>query len=455
MNKKILFILIALFILLRIPSLFEPYWHGDEGITLTVGQTIARGAVLYRDITDNKTPLLYFIAALAGNLFNFKLITLVFSLGALITFIRVRDMMIRSPEYISLLLFAVLASTPLLEANIANAEIYMVLPIIVSVIAYMKKRYVLAGVLGAFSFLLKPPGMFEVGALMLHALLTDKYYKSVISKIAFGFSIPIAVISIYFLSVGGLSSFVSEAFVSNILYTGSWYLITDPKVWMMIKLGGLGAFVWYLVRSKRLYQSSELLLYLWLLFSLFGATLSNRPYSHYLIQIVPPVSLLLGSILRKNYRKAPAVILLGAVIFFCIVQFKLHGGTLYYTYSYYSQFHNPAFFDQRVTVTDEVTDYMLKNTRENEPIFVWSDNSLIYAKTKRPAATKYVSAYHVAGNADREEEVMDTLQKNSPRVIVITKPIDHTFKSLLLFVEMRYNLAVTTDQFDIYELKSD
>jgi len=60
-----------------------------------------------------------------------------------------------------------------------------------------------------------------------------------------------------------------------------------------------------------------------------------------------------------------------------------------------------------------------------------------------------------AGNADREEEVMDTLQKNSPRVIVITKPIDHTFKSLLLFVEMRYNLAVTTDQFDIYELKSD
>ncbi len=54
-----LLIIILLMILLRIPSLFEPYWYGDEGIYLTLGQAIRKGLLLYRDIHDNKPPLLY------------------------------------------------------------------------------------------------------------------------------------------------------------------------------------------------------------------------------------------------------------------------------------------------------------------------------------------------------------------------------------------------------------
>lgn len=451
--KKLLVLFVVIFVLLRIPSLFEPYWHGDEGITLTVGQSIANGAVLYQDITDNKTPILYFVAALSDTLFIFKLITLIVSTGALLTFMQVRTLLLGKTEYVSIVLFVLLAGTPLIEANIANAEIYMLLPTTLSILFYLKKQYVLAGVFGSLSFLLKPPGVMEMGALVVHAFFTNKKYWARIFKMAYGFFMPVVLIGLYFLLLGGFEPFIQEAFINNIFYTGSWRLLMDPKLWMVVKLVTLGIFLGFLYRSKKSYSSSELLIYLWLVFSLFGATLSNRPYPHYLIQIIPPVALLAGSIYLKKYHAPAATALLAAVLFFCIIQFRLHPGAFHYSYQYYTQFTNPLFFDQKVLVTEKVADHVLRNTAEGEPIFVWSDNSLIYAKTERPPATKYVSAYHITGNESREKEVIKTLTNNPPRLLVITQPIDHPFDALLEYAAMRYNLAVEDNQFRIYELK--
>ena len=49
-------ILFLMFLILRIPSLFEPYWYGDEGIYLVLGQAIRKGVTLYSHIHDNKPP---------------------------------------------------------------------------------------------------------------------------------------------------------------------------------------------------------------------------------------------------------------------------------------------------------------------------------------------------------------------------------------------------------------
>src|SRR3989344_3742093 len=58
--------LVVFSVVLRITSWFEPYWYGDEGIYLVLGQALRRGLVFYRDIHDNKPPLLYLLAAVAG-----------------------------------------------------------------------------------------------------------------------------------------------------------------------------------------------------------------------------------------------------------------------------------------------------------------------------------------------------------------------------------------------------
>src|SRR3990167_6055899 len=59
-------IILGVVVFLRVPSLFEPYWYGDEGIYLTIGRAMRGGMELYKEVHDNKPPLLYVVAAIAG-----------------------------------------------------------------------------------------------------------------------------------------------------------------------------------------------------------------------------------------------------------------------------------------------------------------------------------------------------------------------------------------------------
>src|SRR3990167_10011079 len=81
-----LVIVLLIVTLLRIPSLFEPHWYGDEGIYLTLGMAVRQGLTLYRDIHDNKPPLLYLVAAVAGTQFWFKFILMLLHLTTIVAF---------------------------------------------------------------------------------------------------------------------------------------------------------------------------------------------------------------------------------------------------------------------------------------------------------------------------------------------------------------------------------
>jgi hypothetical protein len=321
------------------------------------------------------------------------------------------------------------------------------------VISYVQKRYVLAGVFGALSFLLKPPGLVEMGALGFHILMTNSHRFKALKQLAGGFMLPIAMVSIYFLLAGGFSSFITEAFINNVLYTGSWQLITDPTVWMGIKLTGLVVFTVYVWQNKKSYTTNELLLYLWLVFSLFGVTLSNRPYLHYLIQLVVPLTLFISGIAHKKYWTLAALTIGIMYIFFGYVQFHLDLNTIRYPLAYYQNFKDPTFFDSKnVPVTYELADYLQKYTDPQEKVFIWSDNSLIYALSKRSPATPFITAYHISGNTARENQVIAELQRNNTRVIIVTKPVVHEFPALIELIELRYNKKVSNEQYDIYVL---
>ena len=62
------------------PMFDHPHPYADEGIYLVLGQAFRKGLVFYRDIHDNKPPLLYITAGLAGSLQMFRLILLAWNL---------------------------------------------------------------------------------------------------------------------------------------------------------------------------------------------------------------------------------------------------------------------------------------------------------------------------------------------------------------------------------------
>src|SRR3990167_1365562 len=73
--------------LLPIPSFIEPYWYGDEGIYQVIGMGLRNGRLLYRDIWDNKPPLLYVLYALYNSdQFTIRLVSALFGIGSIIVF---------------------------------------------------------------------------------------------------------------------------------------------------------------------------------------------------------------------------------------------------------------------------------------------------------------------------------------------------------------------------------
>src|SRR3989344_795158 len=199
-GRQWLIVILAAVIVLRVPSLFEPYWYGDEGIYLTVGQAINKGEVLYKDIHDNKPPLLYWaVAAAGGNQFWFKLWAGLWSLGTIgagyWTFGKVwgKD---EKGKLVSTAALAVLTTLPLWEGNIANAELFFLLPTVAAVGILWNakgwKEIFLGGVILGLSGLFKMPALVEVGIWpVIWWLAKDKKWLNKCLVLTIGVALPV------------------------------------------------------------------------------------------------------------------------------------------------------------------------------------------------------------------------------------------------------------------------
>src|SRR5260221_4815923 len=128
----LLILLCTLFFFLRFPSIIEPYWYGDEGIYEVIGQSLNHGSLLYRDIWDNKPPLLYVVYALAqGDQSTIKVFSIIAGIFSIIVFFLLSQRIFKKLSISALIttLFVILLGTPLLEGNIANAEDFILFPI--------------------------------------------------------------------------------------------------------------------------------------------------------------------------------------------------------------------------------------------------------------------------------------------------------------------------------------
>ena len=124
-SHKILLLSLTIFTILRFPSLFEPYWYGDEGIYQAIGKALRLGIPLYDGVWDNKPPLLYVLYAIAdGDQFTVRLLSLIVGIISVALFFKLSSLLVKNIRvvYVLTILFAVLFASPYLEGNIANAE---------------------------------------------------------------------------------------------------------------------------------------------------------------------------------------------------------------------------------------------------------------------------------------------------------------------------------------------
>ena len=444
----------VVFFILRLPSLFEPDWYGDEGVYQVLGIAIKAGRLLYRDIFDNKPPFLYLLYSLvSSDQFMIRLISLMLGLLSVWVFFYLAKKLFADAKasYIATTLFAILFGLPLIEGNIANAENFMLFFNILAgllvfksldskSISHKSKILMLAGVILSFSFLFKIVAVFDFAAFFAFLFFAN-YSKNLIDifklknlikeaanlfPLIIGFLIPTAVIVLFFILNHAFSSFLTATLFSNVGYVGSGNKLIIPQGFLILKLILLGSFSLFLFYKRRGLGNSFTFVSLWLAFSIFNAYFSQRPYTHYVLVLLPAFCLMVGLFtLTKNFAKLSGIF---AIVTFIIVSlsFNFYVKTIFYYPNFVSfitgnQSVNSyqKFFDQSTPINYGIANYINLYAKPKDIVFLWGNNPQVYYLTNKLPPGKYTVAYHITSYKDGFKDTQRGLNINQPKFIII------------------------------------
>lgn len=468
-NVLTVFLLLALVIVLRLPSLFEPYWHGDEGITLTVGQSVRNGAILYKNVADNKTPLLYFLASIFYTLQSFRLLLFIWTLASTVVFYFIAKILLKTRGILlSLLVFILLTSTPYMDGNIANGEIFFILPNLLGIYLFLKGfqnnkilSLVFSGIFFGIGFLFKVPAIFDfIGIILLFSIYfinkPKKMFISLLSLIT-GFILPNFLIVLFFYFKGAINSYWQYAFLWNFTYSSWNNNLLIPYGNILVRVLPISFVIIFIFIKRFVIKPFLAMIILWFSFSLFGSYISARGYIHYFLPIVPPLSLVLGKLF--NYKKNWALIIIILIISY---RFFRDPGSFQYQISYYNNYWKYAlgkediisyrnFFDPNTNRTYKIADYL--KTAKSGKIFIWGDDPLIYSLSQRGMVGKFSTAYNINWEENRKVETFNNLKSTPPVYILYDKQVKFNFYKLDNFINEEYNFVKDIDGVRIYERK--
>lgn len=492
----------------------EPYWYGDEGIYLTLGNGVRHGLALYKDIHDNKPPGIYLIAAAAGSQFWFRFILLVWNSASIIVFwwiahklldkleapktFKLMGLNFPIPQYSTLatLLFGFLPFA--FEGNIANGEIFMILPTLIGIAALIRlwKRTTkhpltwaaIAGIAFSLGFLIKVPAIFDAIAggvfffLILPAFRRQHlpWWKRPLIAIwngirkphpwVFGvaFLLPIVISIIYYWKIGALQPYLNSALLQNVGYLSSWKTGTHAAArvgqsGLKNRAAALGLATLVLLFSTPWLSAEGLLIIIWVGFSLFGSLLSERPYPHYLIQVIPPFCLLIIWLIKtlKERKHLVGSLTLGgitiATLTFSYINIKFWHYPLIPYYQNFLKFATGkinktqyiSYFDPTLPEQYMLARVIARNTTSQDRIFIWGDLPNIYALTRRLPPGRYTSAYHIK-DFGGYEETYNAILATRPKFILIDRHMDN-FPKLAVILDASYSLRYTSTNFWLYK----
>lgn len=487
-----LVILLFVIFLLRIPTLFEPNWYGDEEIYLVMGQGLRKGLVFYRDIFDHKPPIIYMLAALVQTVFWFRMLLLVVHGISVVYFAKLSELLNKNrvSVLVSTVAYALLSTIPLLEGNIANGENFMTVPALIAMyLIYRSTKtstkatsnwtYLLVGGLFSLAFLVKVPIGFDFVAggvfwwifaqkdlTLWHSV--QRFFRKEIWLMLLGFFVPILSSVVYYKMVGAIEPYVRSALLQNIGYIESWRggestsMLANPLVWRMLLILGFVLVAWQLKKYAGV-SKNILFLSIWLLLSIYGAVLSNRPYPHYLLQPLVPAmlvgGLLIDAFLQKTLKRdiflASMSLVIGGVILGEV------GFGNYPTVSYYKNFWQYAtgqktqeeykrYFPASLLRNEKIATYIRERTDPQEKIFIWGEEPAIYDMADRLPVGRYIVSFHIRDFPNGYTETYEALLKEKPRYILVIPSQVPPFPELEAMLTTDYAQVETIEDVLVY-----
>lgn len=516
---RVLSFLLLFALILRIPSFFEPYWYGDEAIYLTIGNALNQGKVLYRDIVDHKTPIIYYLAKVGSQL-NFRLLLTGWMLVSYGLYYAVVSRLLkhRVLAYAATLVFIIFTTIPLLEGLIPNGELFVLGFVLASLYVLSKtqvwrkffsaeqavqantkpnnaKLLFISGSLMGAAILTKVPAIFDAAAVGLigwfavfnktkwASISQPKFYQTLFRQLITtllsyrwwlaGLLISLLLSVIYFVIKGAGSEYLQYGLLYNFHYTGTW--IPEVSSWFAsIWLPLVGKFLFAAIFIVGLTLTKNNLTPLtrwsaaWSMLALVAVTLSNRPYPHYLIQLVLPASILIFSVIASltshslNSTKKTWQLLIFAVlliIFLLINQLLNFWG--YETLTYYQNFYRFAtgkiasatYFNQfNALVKDNLQAASIIEQSGEKEVYIWGTNPMLYAQTQTSPPDQFIVLFHVL-DLKRLDQSLANIIKAEPPFIVVMKDAETPPESFKRFVYQKYKPRFKSEYLSVWQLK--
>lgn len=434
-----LVVLLSIFILLRLPSLFEPNWYGDEGVYQVIGMATRAGRTIYLGSWDNKPPLLFFVYSLVnGDQFSARLLSLLFGLLSVVAFYFVSKQLITKSlgVIVSTIVFSCLFALPILEGNIANTENFMLLPIVLSVLTLLhalrtrnNSLLSMSGMLVALAVLFKVVALFDTAAFCLVLFLLPDAWSLRFKRLfffLFGWSIPIVGVLLYLARQEALSEFVKTALIENVGYVGFHNVFFIPQGLLIVKLVTLIISVGVIFFKRKQLALSAVFILVWLSFSVFNVFFSQRPYTHYLLLLLPSFCLLLGSVFEEKRLRLALSAILAGVSFMAVTNFIIYWNVLgyyanflLYRFKFESETVYQSFFDPATPTYYQLAAYLKSQTREDDAVFIWGNAPQVYTLLGKLPPGRFSAAYHISDKEERIAETAEVLKTTPPKFIVL------------------------------------
>lgn len=511
-------ILLLLMTLLRLPNFAEPYWYGDEAIYLTIGQALNDGQVLYQDIIDHKTPIIYYLAR-ADSQLNFRVLFYFWMLMTTTAWYFVARNLWRSTAGAAFggFFFVLLTSLPWFEGHIPNGELFVMGFVLFGVLVLQKTKYwqqlmakkstnqskntrpwvepallISASGLLSLAVLTKVPAIFDyaaiavIGWLILVNKITLKKQKfhawlqlllSVLKAelwLLVGLVIPILASILYFVAVGAGHAYLDYGLLYNFRYAGNWdlglsqswlafwFTLPGKLVFLLFLLAGLS------VIGKRMHQPLQWLI-MWSGLALVASLLSNRPYPHYFMQVVPPFTLMVagvGSALLTKKRSVATILFrsgitlamvslfIGLMVVMKIAPYSTkdyyqdywHFLTGNFSQAEYYQSFNSMMFDNY-----QAAAYL--KSLPGDTLFIWGTNPMLYALSERHPVGRFTVAFHIH-DFDAYEETMQHIITEQPAAIVVMNNESVPLPGLDNYLSENYRLVNLYEHFTLWQNRS-
>lgn len=479
--------LLLILVIIRIPTLFEPYWYGDEAIYLTIGHALRHGEVLYRDIVDHKTPLIYLLA-MVGNQAAFRAL-LILAMGvATVSFHEIaRKFMDAVPAWLLSLVFVIVTALPALEGNIPNGELFViafVLPALALTVHLpwlkgekdwgprQQTKAFGVGLLLGMAVLTKVPAVFDAAAVLawpLFLLVAQRGKKigRLMARVGLslaGLVTPIIASILIFIAIGAGQDYLDFGLLYNFRYTGNWQLPFDnPAVlWLfstpgkMIILTALGLAALIVARVQK--QAVAAWAIVWLVAAGVASFLSNRPYPHYVLQIVPPLLFLVAAVAAskaKRFWTGINIALVGLYVA-ALVALGFKPYPLFAPYVAIAEWMTgristpeyQARFNHLVPQNQKIGTIIARNTLPSDTIFIWGTNPMLTALTGRRPTGRFTVAFHIH-DLRVYESTLQAIRDEKPVYIVVMKD-EAELPGLNEILEQYYPFVTETEDMRLY-----